>query len=94
VLPAKSLTIKDVADVADFPDLCINLAFLAILRSAIPENRAFLAKLSEPSFRMTNEKFSMTNFQFRLSALVAACRAAVLCKKVFHFGEDFTRPSS
>jgi hypothetical protein len=28
VLPAKSLTIKDVADVADFPDLCINPAFL------------------------------------------------------------------
>ena len=24
---------------------------------------------------MINEKFSMTNFQFRLSALVAACRA-------------------
>ena len=42
------------------------------LCSAIPENRAFLAKFSEPSFRMTNEKFSMTNFQFRLSALVAA----------------------
>jgi hypothetical protein len=33
------------------------------------ENRAFLAKFSEPSFRMTNEKFSMTNFQFSLSAL-------------------------
>jgi hypothetical protein len=26
VLPAKSLTIKDVADVADFPDQCIDLA--------------------------------------------------------------------
>ncbi len=25
VLPVKSLTINDVADVADFPDLCINL---------------------------------------------------------------------
>jgi hypothetical protein len=48
------------------------------LRSAIPENCAFLAKLSEPSFRMTNEKFSMTNFQFNLTALVAAGRAAPL----------------
>jgi hypothetical protein len=38
------------------------------LCSAIPENRAFLAKFSEPSFRMTNEKFSMTNFQFGLNA--------------------------
>jgi hypothetical protein len=27
---------------------------------------------------MTNEKFSMTTFQFRLSALVAACRAKAL----------------
>jgi hypothetical protein len=27
---------------------------------------------------MTNDKFSMTNFQFRLSDLVAACRAAPL----------------
>jgi hypothetical protein len=27
---------------------------------------------------MTNEKFSMTNSQFRLNALVAACRAATL----------------
>jgi hypothetical protein len=44
--------------------------------SAIPENCSFLAKFSEASFQMTNEKFSMTNFQFRLSALVAACRAA------------------
>jgi len=78
VLPLKYLIINSVADVADFSDLCINLAFLAFLCSAIPENRAFLAKFSEPSFRMTNEKFSMTNFQFRLSALVAACRAVTL----------------
>jgi hypothetical protein len=78
VLPLKYLIINSVADVADFSDLCINLAFLAFLCSAIPENRAFLAKFSEPSFRMTNEKFSMTNFQFRLSALVAACRAVAL----------------
>jgi hypothetical protein len=42
------------------------------LASAIPENRAFLAKFSKPSFRMTNEKFPMTNLQFSLSALVAA----------------------
>jgi hypothetical protein len=35
-----------------------------------------LAEPSEASFRMTNEKFSMTNSQFRLSALVAAGRAA------------------
>jgi hypothetical protein len=48
------------------------------LRSAIPENRAFLAKFSKPSSQMTNEKFSMTNFQFRLSALVAACRAVAV----------------
>jgi hypothetical protein len=46
-----------------------------ILCSAIPGNCAFLAKFSKSSCRMTNEKFSMTNFQFRLSALVAACRA-------------------
>ena len=40
--------------------------------SAMPENRVCVARLSEPTFRMTNEKFSMTNFQFRRSALVAA----------------------
>jgi hypothetical protein len=34
-----------------------------------------LAKFSKPFFRMTNEKFSMTNFQFRFSALVAASAA-------------------
>ena len=32
------------------------------------ENCAFLAKSSEPPFRMTNEKFSMTHFQFRPGA--------------------------
>jgi hypothetical protein len=53
------------------------------LCSAIPEKCAFLAKFSEPSFRMTNEKFSMTYFQFRLNALVAACRAAALRPGVF-----------
>jgi len=42
------------------------------LRSAIPENCLFLAKFSERSFRMTNDKFSMRNFQFRRSPLVAA----------------------
>jgi hypothetical protein len=31
VLPAKSLTIKDVADVAGVPDLSINLVFLGLL---------------------------------------------------------------
>jgi hypothetical protein len=49
----------------------LNQSFLC---SAIPENCAFLAKFSEPSFRMTNEKFSMTDFQSAL--LVATCRAA------------------
>jgi hypothetical protein len=39
---------------------------------------AFLAKFSKSSCRMTNEKFSMTNFQFRLSALAATCRVASL----------------
>jgi len=42
---------------------------------------AFLAKFSKSSSRMTNEKFSMTDFQFRLSALVAAC-----CVVVFILG--------
>jgi hypothetical protein len=32
---------------------------------------------------MTNEKFSMTNSQFRLSALVAACRAGSLRLRAF-----------
>jgi hypothetical protein len=50
-----------------------------VLCSEIPENCSFLAKFSEPSFRMANEKFSMTNFQFRLSALVAASAALRLC---------------
>jgi hypothetical protein len=31
LLPANTLTIKDVADVADFPDLHINLVFLGLL---------------------------------------------------------------
>jgi hypothetical protein len=31
LLPANPLTINDVADVADFPDLHINLAFLGLL---------------------------------------------------------------
>ena len=48
------------------------------LRSAIPDNCVLLAKSSEPSFRMTNEKFSMIDSQFRRSALVAACRAVSL----------------
>jgi hypothetical protein len=48
------------------------------LRSAIPDNCVLLAKSSEPSFRMTNEKFSMKDSQFRRSALVAACRAVSL----------------
>jgi hypothetical protein len=36
---------------------------------------------------MTNDKFSMTNSQFRLSPLVAACRAAPwrLCAEVVQF---------
>ena len=55
------------------PSLCI----------AIPGNCAFLAKVSKSSCRMTNEKFSMTNFQFRLSALVAACRTVPLHPGVF-----------
>ncbi len=42
------------------------------LCSANSKNASFLAKFSEPSFRMTNERFSMTNFQFRRSGLVAA----------------------
>ena len=46
------------------------------LCSTIPENCAFLAKFSVSFFRMTNDKFSMTNSQFRLGVLVAACRAA------------------
>ena len=45
------------------------------LFSAIPDNCAFLAKFSESSSQMTNDKFSMTNSQFRLSPLVAACPA-------------------
>jgi hypothetical protein len=45
------------------------------LGGALPENCVFLAKSSEPSFRMTNQKFSMTDFQFRRRALVAVCRA-------------------
>jgi hypothetical protein len=48
------------------------------LCSGIPENCAFLAKSSEPSFRMTNEKFSITNCQFRPGALVAALPRCVL----------------
>jgi len=48
------------------------------LCSAIPENCVFPAQSSKPSFRMTNEKFSMTDSQFRRSALVAACRAVSL----------------
>jgi len=49
-----------------------------VLCGAIPENCAFLAKFPERSSPMTNDKFSMTNFQFRLGVLVAACRAAPL----------------
>jgi hypothetical protein len=49
-----------------------------LLCSAIPENCAFLAKFPERSSPMTNDKFSMTNSQFRLGVLVAACRAAPL----------------
>jgi hypothetical protein len=33
---------------------------------------------------MTNEKFSMTNFQFRLNALVAACRTAPFAPPLGH----------
>jgi hypothetical protein len=35
-------------------------------------------KIFQPPFQMTNNKFSMTNFQFSLAYLVAACRAASL----------------
>jgi hypothetical protein len=56
--------------------------------SAIPENCPFLAKLSKSSCRMATEKFSMTNFQFRLCALVAACRAAPWRPGVFAFISD------
>jgi hypothetical protein len=37
-----------------------------------------MAEFSKSSCRMTNEKSSMTNLQFRFSALVAACRAGPL----------------
>jgi hypothetical protein len=53
--------------------------------SPIPEKCAFLEKFSEPPFQMTNDKFSMTNFQFRLSALVAA----VLFLRSAHFWQNF-----
>jgi hypothetical protein len=44
----------------------------AVLSAVVLTKVEALAKFSEPSFRMTNEKFSMTNFQFGLNALVAA----------------------
>jgi hypothetical protein len=53
------------------------------LCSAISENCTFLAKFSESSFRMTNEKFTMTNSQFRFSALVATGRAGALRLRAF-----------
>jgi hypothetical protein len=45
--------------------------FSSPLCSAIHKNYAFSEKFS----KITNNKFSMTNFQFRLSALVAAAAA-------------------
>ena len=63
-----------------------------VLCSAIYENSAFLAKFSESPSPMTNDKFSMTNSQFRFPPLVAACRAVTwrLChfalKGLFHPG--------
>jgi hypothetical protein len=73
---------KNFAENAEFSQIALQrrkVLFPALrLCSAIHENCAFLAKFSELSFEMTNDKFSMTNFQFRLSDLVAACRAASL----------------
>jgi hypothetical protein len=40
-------------------------------------------KLLVIPFRMTSEKFAMAHFQFRLSALVAACRATEDAKSNF-----------
>jgi hypothetical protein len=52
--------------------------------TAIPGDCAFLAKFSKSPSQMTNEKFSMTNFQFRLSALVAACCAVFIHGSLLH----------
>jgi hypothetical protein len=49
------------------------------LCGSIPENCAFLTKFSEPSFRMTNEKFSMTNSQFRPGAFRCGLPRCVSC---------------
>jgi hypothetical protein len=62
----------DYTDYTDFQGWEITLFKSASIRSAIRENCAFLAKLSEASFPITNDKFSIANFQFRLGALVAA----------------------
>jgi hypothetical protein len=68
----------------DFPisvSICVNLWPIPISAaagraapfcSAIPENCAFLAKFPERCSPMTNDKFSMTNSQFRSTTLVAA----------------------
>jgi hypothetical protein len=50
----------------------------SLLCSANPRNSSFLAEFSKRCFPMTNDKFSMTNSQFRFSTLVAACRAVTL----------------
>jgi hypothetical protein len=43
--------------------------------ATIVKNRAFSTRFSESPLRMTNDKCSMTNSQFRLIPLVAAGRA-------------------
>jgi hypothetical protein len=50
----------------------------AFIGNAIPVNRTLLEKRSEPSSQMPNDRFSMTNSQFRLNPSVAAGRAATL----------------
>jgi hypothetical protein len=46
----------------------------------MPKSVQFTPEPSLMGFRMTNEKFSITNFQFRL-ALIAACRAGFFVAK-------------
>jgi hypothetical protein len=47
----------------------------------MPKSVQFTPESGLMDFRMTYEKFSMTNFQFRLNALVAACRAEFFVAK-------------
>jgi hypothetical protein len=49
------------------------------IRATIAKNRAFPTRFSDSPPRMTNDKCSMTNSQFKLIPLVAACRAVVFC---------------